>query len=55
MVKKAKNKSIVLGIILISYFVIVLDISVVITALPKIQESLHLSQSNQLGFKILIH
>ena len=46
MVKKAKNKSIILSIILISYFVIVLDISVVITALPKIQESLHLSQSN---------
>jgi MFS family permease len=37
------SKTAVLAIILVSYTMIVLDISIVITALPKLQQSLHFS------------
>src|SRR5258708_25808207 len=39
------RKAAVLGIILVSYLMIVLDISIVITGLPKIQQSLNFSHT----------
>jgi len=39
----ARGKSAVLAVVLVSYLMIVLDISVVIAALPKIRETLHFS------------
>src|SRR3954451_12560213 len=41
-----QNKRMVLGIILATYLMIVLDASVVITALPKIHEGLHFSTAD---------
>ena len=43
---KAPNTAAVLGIILATYLMIVLDVSVVIAALPQIQSSLHFSATN---------
>jgi EmrB/QacA subfamily drug resistance transporter len=43
---KAPNTAAVLGIILATYLMIVLDVSVVIAALPKIQSSLHFSATS---------
>ena len=40
------QKAAVLGIILVSYLMIVLDISIVITGLPKIQQSLSFSHTD---------
>src|SRR5260221_8558800 len=40
---RPEHKTIVLGLILATYLMIVLDVSVVITALPKIHEGLHFS------------
>src|SRR5580704_9786601 len=39
----ASNRTTVLAIVLVSYLMIVLDISIVITALPKIQQGLEFS------------
>ncbi|GEN95485.1 MFS transporter [Pediococcus ethanolidurans] len=44
--KFSKYEFTVLSIVLVSYFMTVLDVSVVITALPKIQTDLHLSTAN---------
>jgi EmrB/QacA subfamily drug resistance transporter len=41
--ERAPNPTAVLGIVLATYLMIVLDVSVVIAALPKIQSSLHFS------------
>ncbi|HEX4734227.1 MAG TPA: MFS transporter [Thermoleophilaceae bacterium] len=41
-----QNRTMVLGIILATYLMIILDASVVITALPKIQEGLHFSAAD---------
>jgi EmrB/QacA subfamily drug resistance transporter len=43
---KAPNTAAILGIILATYLMIVLDVSVVIAALPKIQSSLHFSATS---------
>jgi EmrB/QacA subfamily drug resistance transporter len=43
---RAPNTAAVLGIILATYLMIILDISVVIAALPKIQSSLHFSSTS---------
>jgi EmrB/QacA subfamily drug resistance transporter len=43
---KAPNTAAVLGIILATYLMIVLDVSVVIAAIPKIQSSLHFSATS---------
>lgn len=44
--KFTKYEFSILSIVLVSYFMTVLDVSVVITALPKIQDDLHLSTAN---------
>src|SRR4030081_3575085 len=41
--ERASRQTLVLGMILASYLMIVLDISIVITALPKIHRELHFS------------
>src|SRR6476469_1780500 len=41
-----QNRTMVLGIILATYLMIILDASVVITALPKIREGLHFSSAD---------
>jgi MFS family permease len=43
--RSPQNRSVVLAIILGSYLMVVLDISVVITALPKIHHALHFSST----------
>jgi EmrB/QacA subfamily drug resistance transporter len=43
--RSPQNRSVVLAIILGSYLMVVLDISVVITALPKIHQALHFSST----------
>jgi EmrB/QacA subfamily drug resistance transporter len=43
---QVQNRTMVLGIILATYLMIVLDASVVITALPSIRESLHFSAAD---------
>jgi EmrB/QacA subfamily drug resistance transporter len=42
----SSNPSLILGIILATYLMIVLDVSVIITALPRIHSALHFSSAN---------
>jgi MFS family permease len=44
---QVQNRTMVLGIILATYLMIVLDVSVVITALPSIHKSLHFSAADR--------